>query len=117
MQPLRACIYRKEGDIQNGHPKGIAIYRQSKSDPGCNTDWFEAFLDEFSRFEPKEYKIVILDNGAFHKAHRLIIPKNISLIFYRPIHQSLIRLKKFGKKSSGNSYLKLSNLWPICKMS
>ena len=57
--------------------------------PRCDTDWFEAFLDEFSRFEPHEYKIIILDNGAFHKAQRLIIPDNISLIFLPPYSPEL----------------------------
>ena len=57
--------------------------------PECNTDWFEAYLDEFSRFEPTEYKIVILDNGAFHKALRLVIPENICLIFLPPYSPEL----------------------------
>jgi transposase len=57
--------------------------------PRCDTDWFEAFLDEFSRFEPQEFKIIVLDNGAFHKAQRLIIPDNIALIFLPPYSPEL----------------------------
>ena len=49
--------------------------------PTCDTDNFQLFLDEFSDFNPTEFKVVLLDNGSFHKAIRLNIPKNICLIF------------------------------------
>jgi hypothetical protein len=42
---------------------------------------FGIFLDELSKQRPTEYKIVTLDNGAFHKAKSLQIPENIVLIF------------------------------------
>ena len=35
--------------------------------PFCNTDTFQSFLNEFSEYEPEEFKIMVLDNGAFHK--------------------------------------------------
>ena len=38
---------------------------------------------------PEEYKIVFLDNGAFHKAKRLRIPDNIGLIFFPPYSPEL----------------------------
>jgi len=49
--------------------------------PYCNTDTFQTFLDNLSQLNEEEFKIVILDNGAFHKAKRLVIPKNIGFIF------------------------------------
>jgi transposase len=49
--------------------------------PYCNTDTFQIFLDNLSELDKQEFKIVILDNGAFHKAQRLVIPQNIGLIF------------------------------------
>lgn len=57
--------------------------------PYCNTDWFEAYLEEFSRHRPQEFKVVILDNGAFHKAARLQVPANISLMFLPPYSPEL----------------------------
>ena len=39
--------------------------------PSCNADMFQLFLDQFSEINPTEYKIVVLDNGAFHKASTL----------------------------------------------
>ena len=52
--------------------------------PYCNTDSFQIFLDELSKVNPKEFKIILLDNGSFHKAERLIKPNNIELLFIPP---------------------------------
>ena len=49
--------------------------------PHCNADNFQVFLNNFSKENPKELKIMVLDNGRFHKAKKLIIPENIILIF------------------------------------
>lgn len=52
--------------------------------PNCNSDNFQIFLDQFSALNPQEFKIVFLDNGAFHKAKKLVIPDNIALVFIPP---------------------------------
>jgi hypothetical protein len=52
--------------------------------PCCNSDMFQIFLDQFAKIDPKEYKIIVLDNGAFHKAKMLKIPHNIALLFLPP---------------------------------
>jgi transposase len=57
--------------------------------PQCNGDNFQIFLDEFSKQDPDEFKIVILDNGAFHKVVKLVIPKNIKLVFIPPYSPEL----------------------------
>jgi len=36
-----------------------------------------------------EFKIIVLDNGAFHKAKTLIIPANMALIFLPPYSPEL----------------------------
>ena len=36
--------------------------------PSWNGDNFRLFLDEFSKENPDEFKIIVLDIGAFHKA-------------------------------------------------
>jgi len=50
----------------------------------CNGDNFQIFLDEFSKQDEDEFKIILLDNGAFHKALKLVIPPNIKLVFIPP---------------------------------
>ena len=57
--------------------------------PECNTDWFQAFLEELSVMDEEEFKVLVLDNGAFHKAKRLVIPENIALIFLPPYSPEL----------------------------
>jgi transposase len=39
--------------------------------------------------DAEEFKILILDNGAFHKAKRLQIPENMALIFLPPYSPEL----------------------------
>jgi len=43
-------------------------------------DWFIKYLNEFSRQNPKELKILMIDNAAFHSTKNVQIPKNIKLI-------------------------------------
>lgn len=57
--------------------------------PNCCQETFQIFLDEFSKQRPDELKVVILDNGAFHKAKALVIPGNITLIFLPPYSPEL----------------------------
>jgi transposase len=66
--------------------------------PFCNTDTFEVFLNEFSKENPNEFKILLLDNGAFHKAKRLIVPGNIHLLFIPPYSPELNPAEKIWWK-------------------
>lgn len=66
--------------------------------PYCNTDCFEVFLSEFSKHNPEELIVIILDNGAFHKAKRLVIPHNVILIFLPPYSPELNPAEKVWAK-------------------
>lgn len=66
--------------------------------PSCNSDTFQLFLDEFSQTDLQEYKIIVLDNGAFHKAKRLQIPNNIGLVFLPPYSPELNPAEKVWAK-------------------
>lgn len=57
--------------------------------PNCNGENFQIFLNELSKKKPCQYKVMILDNGAFHKAKWLKIPANIGLIFLPPYSPEL----------------------------
>ncbi|WP_294267655.1 IS630 family transposase [uncultured Chryseobacterium sp.] len=57
--------------------------------PNCNGENFQIFLNELSKMNPAEFKVMILDNGAFHKVKSLIIPKNIALLFLPPYSPEL----------------------------
>lgn len=66
--------------------------------PQCNSNCFQIFLDEMSKHRPDEYKIMVLDNGAFHKARSLKIPENICLIFLPPYSPELNPAEKMWAK-------------------
>jgi hypothetical protein len=57
--------------------------------PKCNSECFQLWMDEFSRHRSEEFKIVILDNGAFHKSKDLKVPANIALLFLPPYSPEL----------------------------
>jgi len=57
--------------------------------PACNADLFQTYLDELSKHRPEQFKILVLDNGAFHKAKSLQLPHNTGLIFLPPYSPEL----------------------------
>jgi hypothetical protein len=65
--------------------------------PKCNTDCFQLYLDEFSNQSPDKFKILILDNGAFHKAKELNVPANIGLLFIPPYSPELNPAEKIWR--------------------
>jgi len=66
--------------------------------PSCNSDNFQLFLNEFSLQRPDEFKVIVLDNGAFHKAKKLVIPDNIALTFLPPYSPELNPSEKMWAK-------------------
>jgi len=82
--------------------------------PYCNTECFEVFLNELSKQQPEEYKILFLDNGAFHKATRLVIPNNIALCFLPPYSPELNPAEKIWaflkRKITNKAFNKLEDL-------
>ena len=66
--------------------------------PGCNGDNFQIFMNTLSDKKPEEFKIMVLDNGAFHKAKKLNIPENIALVFLPPYSPELNPAEKMWAK-------------------
>lgn len=65
--------------------------------PHCNSQTFQLFLNQLSTQNATEFKILVLDNGAFHHAKRLIIPGNIALIFLPPYSPELNPAEKMWR--------------------
>lgn len=55
-------------------------------------------LTTYQPKNPEEFKIMVLDNGAFHKAKKLVIPENIALIFLPPYSPELNPAEKMWEK-------------------
>ena len=66
--------------------------------PFCNTNTFQIYLNEFSKKDPNEFKIILLDNGSFHKAEHLNIPDNVHLLFIPPYSPELNPAEKIWWK-------------------
>ena len=52
--------------------------------PSLNSICFQVFLDQFAAAYPKSLNVLVLDNGAFHKAGYLLVPANVILVFLPP---------------------------------
>jgi transposase len=52
--------------------------------PTLNTHGFQLFLDHFVAADPASFHLLLLDNGAFHKARALRLPPNLGLLFFPP---------------------------------
>ncbi|MBS1652289.1 MAG: IS630 family transposase, partial [Bacteroidetes bacterium] len=80
--------------------------------PYCSGDMFQLYLYQFSEQNPEEYKIIVLDNGAFHKCKWLKIPTNIALFFLPPYSPELNPAEKMWKhikRKFTNRYFKSLN--------
>jgi transposase len=82
--------------------------------PACNANTFQIYLNEFSKHKPEEFKIIVLDNGAFHKAKCLVIPDNIALVFLPPYSPELNPAEKMWarlkRKFTGKLYKTLDQV-------
>ncbi len=56
-----------------------------------SSDILEAYLREFSMYNPKEYKIVVIDNAGFHSTKNVEITENIFLLRISPYNTELNR--------------------------
>ena len=65
--------------------------------PHCNANTFQHFLDHITVQNAAEFKILILDNGAFHHAKKLHIPNNIVLLFLPPYSPELNPAEKMWR--------------------
>jgi hypothetical protein len=66
--------------------------------PDCNVDNFQVFLDDFSKENPTELKIMVLDKGRFYMGKKLIIPTKIILVFLLPYAPELNPAEKIWAK-------------------
>jgi transposase len=65
--------------------------------PHCNSHTFQLFLNHMAAQKPEEFKVLKLDNGAFHHAASLIIPHNVGLIFLPPYSPELNPAEKIWR--------------------
>jgi hypothetical protein len=57
--------------------------------PGLNTVTFQLWLDHFAQAFPESFNLLVLDNGACHKAQALQWPSNVVPVFLPPYSPEL----------------------------
>lgn len=62
--------------------------------PYLNSDCFQIFLDEFSMNYKDDFLVMLLDNGLFHKAKKLVIPSNVLFLFFPPYSPELSPIER-----------------------
>jgi transposase len=65
--------------------------------PLLNTQGFQLFLDHFAAAHPPEFHLLLLDNGAFHKAQSLRLPRYVVLLFFPPYAPELNPIERLWR--------------------
>jgi transposase len=97
IQPLLTSAYRFEslylyGAVEPGTGKSFSLEL-----PLLNTEGFQLFLDHFTAIDPATFHLLLLDNGAFHKARSLRLPPNVGLLFFPPYAPQLNPIERLWR--------------------
>jgi hypothetical protein len=97
IQPLLPSAYRFEslylyGAVEPLTGKGFFLEL-----PLLNTQGFQLFLDHFAALDPATFHLLLLDNGAFHKARALRLPPNVGLVFFPPYTPELNPIERLWR--------------------
>jgi hypothetical protein len=65
--------------------------------PLLNTQGFQLFLDHCAAAYPTEFPLLLLDNGAFHKAQALRLPPNVGFLFFPPYAPELNPIERLWR--------------------
>ena len=87
--PLLSSAYRFESLYLYGAVEPLTGQSFLLELPLLNTQGFQLFLDHFAATDPTSFHLLLLDNGAFHKAQALRLPPNVGLVFFPPYSPEL----------------------------
>lgn len=90
---------------------------------GVDKKIFQSYLQEFSKYKPEEYKVMIIDNARFHSISESELPENIILLNippYTPELNPCEQVWQYIKKRYKNKTFKTMKdlkewLWDISK--
>jgi transposase len=97
VQPLLSSAYRFESLYLYGAVEPLTGRSFFLELPALNTDGFQLFLDHFAAAHPTEFPLLLLDNGAFHKAQALRLPRNVGLLFFPPYAPELNPIERLWR--------------------
>jgi transposase len=97
VQPVVSAAYRFESVYLYGAVEPVTGQRFFLELPVLNTQGFQLFLEYFAATDPTSFHLMLLDNGAFHKAHSLRLPPNVALLFFPPYAPELNPIERLWR--------------------
>jgi transposase len=97
VQPLLPAAYHFESLYLYGAVEPLTGQSFFLELPALNTHGFQLFLDHFAATDPTRFHLLLLDNGAFHKAHTLRLPPNLGLLFFPPYTPELNSIERLWR--------------------
>lgn len=71
--------------------------------PNVNTDWMNAYLEEFSSHIGERKVFLIMDGAGWHKSKDLIVPGNIEIIYLPPYSPELNPVERLWQYIKSNT--------------
>ena len=97
IQPVLSSAYRFESLYLYGAVEPLTGASFFLELPALNTDAFQLFLDHFAALDPAHFHLLLLDNGAFHKARHLRLPANVGVLFFPPYSPELNPIERLWR--------------------
>lgn len=97
VQPLLPAAYRFESLYLYGAVEPLTGESFFLELPALNTQGFQLFLDHFATTDATSLHLLLLDNGAFHKARALRLPPNLGLLFFPPYSPELNPIERLWR--------------------
>ena len=97
VQPVVSSAYRFESLYLYGAVAPVTGKSFFLELPALNTQGFHLFLDHFAATDPTSFHLLLLDNGAFHKAQALRLPANVALLFFPPYAPELNPIERLWR--------------------
>jgi transposase len=97
VQSLLSSAYRFESLYLYGAVEPLTGASFFLELPLLNTQGFQLFLDHFAATAPHSFHLLLLDNGAFHKAKALRFPTNVGVLFFPPYAPELNPIERLWR--------------------
>ena len=97
LQPVVSAAYRFESLSLYGAVEPTTGQSFFLELPALNSSLFQLFLEQLAATAPAHFHLLVLDNGAFHKARSLRRPPNVGLLFLPPYAPELNPIERLWR--------------------
>lgn len=97
VHPLLSSAYRFESLYLYGAVEPLTGKSFFLELPLLHAQGFQLFLEHFAAPDPATFHLLLLDNGAFHKAQALRLPPNVGLVFLPPYTPELNPIERLWR--------------------